>query len=141
MQHTAPSAPKAPHPPRARLARGALALVLALALSAGVGATTGCMVMDELDGAAAKMPTTAKEKAAKAGKGDAGAKAPSAAERLAAAKAAARQRSEQWWKEAKSMTPGEKSAEIARCALPEGTRYMAKSDCAAAGGRLVDGAS
>lgn len=110
-------------------------LVLAVAL----GGASGCMVMDELDTAAAKMPSTDanKKKAAEAG---AGGKAQTPAERLAAAKSAVQERSKQWWKEAKTMTPGEKPAGIVHCRLSDGVRFMSKDDCIVQGGRVADGA-
>lgn len=113
----------------------AVALVLALALGGG----TGCMVMDELDSAAAKMPTTDANKKKDAKAGPAG-KAQTPAERLAAAKSAVSERSKQWWKEAKTMTPGEKPAGIVQCRLTDGVRFMSKDDCVVQGGRVADGA-
>ena len=96
------------------------------------------MVMDELDTAAAKMPTTGKKADAKPGPNG---KAPSPAERLAATKSALDQRSKQWWREAKTMTPGEKPAGIVRCRLSDGIRFMSKDDCTVQNGRPVDGSS
>lgn len=119
--------------------RGAtLGATLVLALVLALCATTGCMVMDELDTAAAKMPTNGKKPEAKPASSG---KTLSAAERLAAAKSAVNERSKQWWKEAKTMTPGEKPAGIVHCRLSDGIRFMSKDDCIVQGGRPADGSS
>ena len=101
---------------------------LCLILSSG----PACMVMDELDTAAAKLPANGKQKSG-AGKKE-GAKL-TAAERLAAAKSASVARSKQWWSEAKTMTPGETPAGIVSCRLPEGMKFMSQDDCIVQGGR------
>ena len=49
------------------------------------------------------------------------------------------ERSQQWWKQAKSMTPGEKSEDIVSCRFSDGTRFMAREDCIVQGGRLGAG--
>ncbi|MBK7949681.1 MAG: hypothetical protein IPK00_13285 [Deltaproteobacteria bacterium] len=120
-----------------RAGRFGATLLLALGLAFALSATTGCMVMDELDTAAAKMPTTNKKDAKPA----ASAKTMTPAERLAAAKSAVNERSKQWWKEAKTMTPGEKPAGIVNCRLSDGVRFMSKDDCIVQGGRPADGSS
>ncbi|MEZ4332119.1 MAG: hypothetical protein R3F35_10215 [Myxococcota bacterium] len=117
------------------LARAALALPLALAIALSAG--TGCMVMDELDSAAAKMPSDKSKK--QDPKRDPSGESLGAAGRLAAAKSALDERSKQWWQEAKTMTPGEsKPAGVVRCRMSDGLRFMAKDDCLVQGGR-VDG--
>lgn len=116
---------------------GRLGATLLLALALALPATTGCMVMDELDTAAAKMPSTNKKDAKPAASG----KTMTPAERLAAAKSAVNERSKQWWKEAKTMTPGEKPAGIVNCRLGDGIRFMAKDDCIVQGGKPADGSS
>ncbi len=114
----------------------AAALGLALALSS----TAGCMVMDELDTAAAKMPATAAQKKAKA-EAQQGKAAAGPADRLAAAKSRIAEHSQKWWSEAKTMTPGEAGpAGIVSCRLPEGTKFMSTDDCLSQGGRPADGA-
>lgn len=135
MAHTSTALVTASKKRRPSTRRLAVALGLALALSS----TTGCMVMDELDSAAAKMPTTAAEKKAKAE-----AKQPKAtsnpADRLAAAKSRIAAHSQKWWSEAKTMTPGEAGpAGIVRCRLPEGTKFMSTDDCLSQGGEPADG--
>ena len=96
------------------------------------------MVMDELDTAAAKMPTTAAEKE-KNDKSGAKAAPAGAAERLAAAKRMVDERSRTWWSEAKTMTPGESTAGVVSCRLPEGRKFMTRDDCLAQGGKTGDG--
>ena len=114
-------------------------LVAALGLALALSGTTGCMVMDELDTAAAKMPSTAAQNAQKQ-KDQKGPKT-STAERLAATKSMLAERSQKWWSEAKTMTPGESVAGIVSCRLPEGTQFMTKDDCLAQGGRAAEGGS
>lgn len=112
--------------------------MLALALLLGLSGASGCMVMDELDTAAAKMPTTAAEKEKKK-KSEAKTAPAGAADRLAAAKRMVDERSRRWWSEAKTMTPGESNAGVVSCRLPEGRRFMARDDCLAQGGKTGDG--
>ena len=120
--HDRPSTMQRPTPNR---------LVAVLAIALALASTTGCMVMDELDTAAAKMPTTAAEKNKKAA---ASPSQGSAAERLAATKSMLAERSEKWWSEAKTMTPGESVSGVVTCRLPEGTKFMSKDDCLSQGG-------
>lgn len=122
--------------PTARL-RTALRLV---PLLAALAVAPGCMVADELDSAAAKMPSTAKQRDAKK-KRDPSGESLGAAGRLAAAKSATAARSKQWWGSAKSIAPGEKPAGVVQCRLPEGLKFMASDDCLARGGRPVGGSS
>lgn len=125
--------------PRATTRRsGALTAALVVALALALSATTGCMVMDELDSAAAKMPVSKKKKDAAPG---ASGKTPSPAERLAASKSALEEHTKQWWKEAKTMTPGERPAGIVNCRLSDGMFFMSKDDCIIQGGLPVDGSS
>jgi hypothetical protein len=115
-------------------------LAAALGLAFALSSTAGCMVMDELDNAAAKMPTSAAEKKAKA-EGTQPKAATSPADRLAAAKSRIAAHSQKWWSEAKTMTPGEAGpAGIVRCRLPEGTKFMSTDDCLSQGGQPADGA-
>ena len=123
-------------PSRAVIAVLSLAIAIALALST----TTGCMVLDEMDSAAAKMPSSKKAKAEKA------TKAPdkpgsSAAGQLAASKAKVLEASRQWWKQAKTINNGEAPEGIVSCKLPEGMKFMSKDDCVVQGGRPGDASS
>ena len=117
-----------------------LRLFATLCLGLALASPSGCMVMDELDSAAAKMPTTAAEKE-KAKKKAAGEKPASAAERLGAAKRMLDERSQKWWSEARTMTPGESPAGIVSCRLPEGMQFMSTDDCLAQGGTPTNGRS
>ncbi len=126
------------HGMRTRRIHGRLRL-LTLALLFGLSGASGCMVMDELDTAAAKMPTTAAEKERK--KSDTKAAPAGAAERLAATKRMVDERSRRWWSEAKTMTPGESNAGVVSCHLPEGRKFMTRDDCLAQGGKTGDGSS
>ncbi len=138
MAHTPTSLVTASKTPRPSTRLLAAALGLALALSS----TAGCMVMDELDNAAAKMPTSKVEKAKKAAGQETQPKtAAGPADRLAAAKSRIAEHSQKWWSEAKTMTPGEAGpAGIVSCRLPEGTKFMSTDDCLSQGGRPADGA-
>ena len=127
--------PRPSGPARARRRRSALVGACVLALALAASATTGCMVMDELDSAAAKMPTTDKKPAAKAAPGAA---AQTPAERLAAAKSAVQERSQQWWKQAKTINTGDAPAGVVSCKLPEGLKFMSEDDCVTQGGKPGD---
>ncbi len=117
----------------ARLLRRAVALAV-LALFVALSGTSGCMVMDELDNAAAKMPD--KKQTKKTGKEDPSGESLGAAGRLAAAKSALNARSQKWWQEAKTMTPGQVNEGIVQCRLPEGAKFMSRDDCIVQGGRF-----
>ena len=143
MAHTRPvPSPELSPAGRARPARRfprAFIAALGLALLVALSTTTGCMVMDELDSAAAKMPTSAKEKAEAAAKKDAAKAGPSgAAGRVAASKAAVMAASRQWWKQAKTINTGEAPAGVVSCKLPEGMKFMSKDDCVTQGGKPGD---
>ncbi len=89
------------------------------------------MVLDEVDAAAAKMPTTGKEKLAKQ-------KARNAAPQQAATSATAEnpivEQTKEWWKRASSLAPSELEASIVSCRLSGGTQFMSRDDCLARGG-------
>lgn len=128
------SRPGWPHA-RVRAARPHVALALVLTLAVGLSGTTGCMVMDELDSAAAKMPS---DKRKQQKKPDPSGESLGAAGRLAAAKNALDERSKKWWQEAKTLTPGEGEPKgVVRCRLPEGLRFMTQEDCLVQGGRVA----
>lgn len=121
---------------RPRLSLGR-ALAVALAAVSLASLTTGCSVMDEMDKAAAKMPTKGKAADAKAGNG----KPLDAAGRLAAAKSQADQNAKKWWSQAKTMTPGQRPEGIVHCALGGELRFMSREDCAVQGGTPRGGSS
>lgn len=132
--------PRRRTPRRERAGRGCIAplAILTLACTVALAGTTGCMVIDELDSAAAKMPSDkSKSSAKKDPKDDPSGESLGAAGRLAAAKNALDERSRQWWQEAKTMTPGESKPDgIVRCRLADGLRFMSKDDCIVQGGRV-----
>ena len=136
MAHTRTPAPirKCRRPPHAFAA--ALSFVVVLALST----STGCMVLDELDTAAAKMPTTGKQKEENAKKA-AGKPGSGAAGQIATSKAAVLEASRQWWKQAKTINDGEAPEGIVSCRLPEGSKFMSKDDCVVQGGQPANASS
>lgn len=113
---------------------------MSFSLAVALSLTTGCMVMDELDTAAAKMPTTGKHQDEKAKKGQEKAGA-NAAGKIAASKAAVVEASRQWWKQAKTLNTGDAPEGVVSCRLPEGTKFMSKDDCVVQGGRPGNAAS
>ena len=135
----APTRPSGPTP-KNRLPSRTVAAVIGLALALALSTTTGCMVLDEVDSAAAKMPSSKKAKAANA------TKAPEkpgsgAVGQLAASKAKVLEASRQWWKQAKTINTGDAPEGIVSCKLPEGMKFMSKDDCVVQGGRPGDASS
>lgn len=130
MAHTRTPAPirKCRRPSHAFAAALSFAVVLALS------STTGCMVLDELDTAAAKMPTTNKKKEEDAKKAS-GKPGSGAAGQIATSKAAVLAASREWWKQAKTINTGDAPEGIVSCRLPEGTKFMSKDDCVVQGGK------
>lgn len=106
-----------------------ISLVLCLSTS------SGCMVIDELDKAAAMMPDTKKSK--DAGKDEAVASATSGS----AKENALLKQSKEWWDRATSLAPTGLKSSIVSCRLRGGTQYMSKDDCLSHGGtpRSVSG--
>jgi len=103
--------------------------MLPFALAFLLSASSGCMVMDEMDSAAAKMP---------ARKGKAATEV-APAEATPATAGAQRQnalleQSKQWWDRATSLAPTEMESSIVRCRLREGTHFMSRDDCLSQGG-------
>ena len=94
--------------------------------------SSGCMVIDELDSAAALLPATGKTKDAGAdGKDNSVAVATSGA----AKKSAILQQSKEWWNRATSLAPTGLESSIVSCRLREGTQFMSKDDCLSQGGK------
>ncbi len=101
------------------------ALLLALCLTTH----SGCMIMDEIDSANAKMQKQAKKKTPET---PAASPAPGAPQ----PRSALLEQSKQWWENAKSLSPAdEPSASIVSCRLPGGTQFMSRDDCLTRGGR------
>ena len=89
------------------------------------------MVMDEMDAAAAKMPTSGKEKLAHKKARKAGDPQPAAS---ASAENPIVEQTKEWWKRASSLAPTELEATIVSCRLSGGTQFMSRDDCLARGG-------
>ena len=104
--------------------------ILWISLLLCLSTSSGCMVMDELDSAAAMLPSTGKSKD-EAKKDDAVSVATSGAEK----KNAILQRSKEWWQSATSLAPTGLESSIVSCRLPEGTQFMSKNDCLSHGGK------
>ena len=113
---------------------------MCLAITLALSTATGCMVLDELDTAAAKMPTKGKTPEAKATK-EPGKAGTTAAGTLAASKATVLAASRQWWKQAKTINTGDAPEGVVSCRLPEGMKFMSKDDCVVQGGRPGDASS
>ena len=89
--------------------------------------TSGCMVLDEVDAANAKMAQRSTKKD----------EAPSAASTPEAKRSALLEQSKQWWESARSITSSGSDgsdASIVHCRLPEGTHFMSRDDCLTQGG-------
>ena len=101
-------------------------LVISLILSLSM--STGCMVLDEIDAAAAKMPKPNNTKDE------------SSDEPAATASSASRRtnalllQSKRWWGRATSLAPADVESSIVRCRLGDGTHFMSKDDCLGRGG-------
>jgi hypothetical protein len=93
--------------------------------------SSGCMVLDEMDAAAAKMPTSKKEKLAKKKSREAGRQQATAG---ATAENPIVEQTKEWWKRASSLAPTELEASIVSCRLSGGTQFMSRDDCLARGG-------
>ena len=95
----------------------------------GLLSSTGCMVIDELDSANAKMDALSGSKAeevAEESPSDAGSILPSKDEFL--------KQSKELWRKAADMTRDKDESKIVTCRLREGTQFMSKDDCLVRGG-------
>ena len=90
--------------------------------------SSGCMVMEELDAAAAKMPVRAKSNA------------PEKDEAVASTAGTTHkenpllQKSKRWWKRATSLEASGLDASIVSCRLSGGTQFMSRDNCLSRGG-------
>ena len=91
--------------------------------------SSGCMVLEEIDAASAKMPASSKKPKAESKT----AKAP-AASSASEKRNALLEESKQWWDKAPSLAPTEVEASVVRCRLRDGTQFMSKDDCLSRGG-------
>lgn len=90
--------------------------------------SSGCMVLEEMDAAAAKMPSSGKQSAE-----------PEADAEMTAGRSGAEanpllEKSREWWNEAKSFAPTGLESGIVGCRLGGSTQFMSKDDCLARGG-------
>ena len=106
--------------------RRVLVFVLILALAT----SSGCMVLDEVDAAAAKMPGTKKADA----KDDASDQEVSVTSAAARTKQALLEESKRWWDQATSLAPGDVESSIVRCQVRGEMQFMSKDDCLSRGG-------
>ncbi len=90
--------------------------------------STGCMVMDELDAAAAKMPVRTKSDATDKDEAVASTTGATAKENPLL------QESKRWWKRATSLEARGLDASIVSCRLPGGTQFMSRNNCLSRGG-------
>jgi hypothetical protein len=110
-----------------------LPVTLPIALALLLSTSNGCMVMDEVDSAAAKMPAR-KGKARE----EVATESNAAVEPVAQRTSALLEQSKQWWDRATSLAPGEMESSIVRCRLREGTHFMSRDDCLSQGGQPSD---
>ena len=94
-----------------------------------VSTSNGCMVIDELDKAAAMMPE--KEQSQDEGKDGAVASATSGG----AKENALLRQSKQWWDRATSLSPTGLESSIVSCRLRGETQFMSKDNCLSRGGK------
>jgi hypothetical protein len=94
--------------------------------------SSGCIVLDEIDAAAAKMPTKKAKvsTAVAAPTGSAGAQQENPI----------LEQSKKWWKEATSLAPSGIDSSIVSCRIGQSTQFMSRDDCLTRGG-VAKGAS
>lgn len=102
-----------------------LLLVASLACLLG---SPACMVIEEVDNAAAKMPTSKAEKR----KGSEPAPEESS---FAAKQDALLETSKQWWGRATSLSSERVDERVVQCALGGRSQFMSRDDCLSRGGR------
>ena len=88
--------------------------------------SSGCIVLDEMDAAAAKMPT-------KKAKVSTAAAAPTASTGAQQENPMLEQ-SKKWWNEATSLAPTGIDSSIVTCRIGQSTQFMSKDDCLTRGG-------
>jgi len=103
--------------------------ILFISLLLGLFASTGCMVLDEVDAANAKMKSLSK----KQDKADDGS-AESMASKAVKTKNELLQQSKEWWNEATSLSPTAVDSSIVSCRVQGETQFMSKDDCLVRGG-------
>lgn len=106
--------------------RNGMKRLLAISLLSCLLISNGCMVIDELDSAAALMPDK-KTESEEAAKTEVVAKA------VVSKESVLFQKTKRWWKRA--MAPAPVETEIVTCRFPEGTRFMSREGCLSQGGK------
>jgi hypothetical protein len=110
--------------------KSSMKCILWISLLFYLSMSSGCMVIDELDSAAALMPSKGKSKN-EAKQDESVVAATPGAER----KNAILRRSKEWWKSATSLAPTGLESSIVSCRLREGTQFMSRNDCLSHGGK------
>jgi hypothetical protein len=95
---------------------------LALTCLAALVVASGCFVADELDASDAVLDSISKR--------------PTAAKKAEDAKKGSGEEDSttNWWKNARSINPGEGSSDLVRCQLGASSQFMRSDDCRARGG-------
>jgi len=107
-------------------------VLLVLVLACGLASSTGCMVLDEIDNASAKMPSTNKKKAADTSETASASPVDDRKQQLI-------QQSKVWWETATSLSSESADTSIVRCRLDGGSQFMSRDDCLTRGGRVSGG--
>ena len=103
-------------------------LLLIVSLSCVLG-SPACMVIEEVDNAAAKMPNARTRPSTESET------SPEPGSSFAAKKDAVLERSQQWWDRATSLSSESVDSKIAQCTLGGRTQFMSRDDCLARGGQ------
>jgi hypothetical protein len=109
--------------------KGAMLKILLSVLAFGLLSTSGCMVLDEVDAASAKMKKLGKNQE-KVEEGS----SPGLAAQAMKTKTELLEQSREWWDEATSLSPTAVDAEIVNCDIHGGSQFMSKDDCLIRGG-------
>jgi len=102
-------------------------LSMLLVLFFCVSVSTGCMVLDEVDNAKAKMVPHDKKEAAKTEAAGTAAASGSASGPLL-------EESKRWWHQATSLAPNDVESSIVKCRLGKVTEFRSRDDCLSRGG-------
>ena len=101
-------------------------LLRLLSLTLFLAHANGCMVLDELDSAAAKMPSHPEKESKVAAATTASAGTQQENPML--------EQSKRWWKQATSLAPTGIDSSIVKCRIQQSTQFMSKDDCLIRGG-------
>jgi hypothetical protein len=103
--------------------------ILSISLLLSLFLSTGCMILDELDAANAKMKSMSKTQEKAEDKSS-----ESVASKALKTKNELLQQSKQWWNEATSLSPTAVDSSIVSCRIQGSTQFMSKDDCLVRGG-------